>query len=896
MRTARFQLVLLALVAAASLTYYALSVSSTLEELYGDRVPRNPTFHGFRLRAVSGVNREAEQAGIRWGDPIVAINGHPFTGYNVMLEELRKAHAGDIMQLTIQPRPAPGQASVAARTLSVRLAPVYSARPGLLDLLSRVLFLGILFPLGCLLLGLWVVLARPRDLNAWFMLGMMEYFAAIFGGNQFWAGPAFAFMSGWSVLTMVAGPLCIMCFGIYFPERAEWDVSYPWIKWSLTGVLAALLVLALIYNYGFAFSFESIAWLAPTFGWTMRAITILAMIAICIYFLCLGNKAGTATSPDVKRRLKILYIGSTVANLPLFLIVLASIFSDHDIGVGIPPWIFLSALFIFTLFPMSLAYVVVVHRAMDLRILVRQGTKYALARSSLWFIRALTGFLFAIALMHAMRNRPVRPGDAILVAALAALLLVVRFRTTKVLSSWIDRKFFREAYSADQVLSELANQAQGFTEIPSLVRTVSECISNALHVDRIAVLLRSGDTFRLQYALGVSAGGEVLLSGNSKTIANLDMVKSPANVYLDNPDSWLLAATDAERAALRELGAEMLIPLRGRNRLLGVMALGPKRSEEPYSRSDRGLLQSVAMHTGLSIENSELVRSLAVEAAQRERINREIEIAREVQERFLPQSYPVVLGVELAGACRPAQGVGGDYYDFIEMKSAGKDGAGTPSLGIAIGDISGKGISAALLMASLRASLRGLTRNPNGDLAAMMREVNALVYEASGSNRYATFFFAQLDPFSRQLTYVNAGHNAPALLRGKRVVHGEGSGCAEIIRLEAGGPVIGLLEDCDYQQSTLTLEPGDILLAFTDGISEAMTEEEEEWSEDRLIARLAECPDLPAAELVTCLMEAADEFAAGAPQHDDMTLLVLKMLPVAAALPMGEAASQPATA
>ncbi len=449
--------------------------------------------------------------------------------------------------------------------------------------------------------------------------------------------------------------------------------------------------------------------------------------------------------------------------------------------------------------------------------------------------------------------------------------------------------------SADQELSELATQAQAFTEIPALVRTVSECISNALHVDRIAVLLRSGDTFRLQYTLGVNAGGEVLLSGNSKTIANLDVVKSPANVYLDNPDSWLLAATDAERTALRELGAEMLIPLRGRNRLLGVMALGPKRSEEPYSRSDRGLLQSVALHTGLSIENSELVRSLAVEATQRERINREIEIAREVQERFLPQSYPVIPGVELAGAYRAALGVGGDYYDFIEMKSVGKDGAGTRSLGIAIGDISGKGISAALLMASLRASLRGLTRNPNGDLAAMMREVNALVYEASGSNRYATFFFAQLDPLSRKLTYVNAGHNAPALLRGKRMVQGENSG-AEIIRLEAGGPVIGLLAECDYQQSTLTLEPGDILLAFTDGISEAMTQDEEEWSEDRLIARLAQCPDLRATELVKCLMEAADEFAAGAPQHDDMTLLVLKMLPVATALGAGEAVAQTARA
>ena len=221
------------------------------------------------------------------------------------------------------------------------------------------------------------------------------------------------------------------------------------------------------------------------------------------------------------------------------------------------------------------------------------------------------------------------------------------------------------------MLSELATQVQGFTETPALIRTVSECISKALHVDRIAVLLRSGDTFRLQYAAGVDIGGEVLLPGNSKTIANLDKVKKPANVYLDNPDAWLLAATDAERAALRKLGAEVLIPLRGSNRLLGVMALGPKRSEEPYSRSDRGLLQSVALHTGLSIENSELVHLLVVEAGKRERINREIEVAREVQERFLPQSYPAIPGVELAGAYRPAQTVGGDYYDFIEMKSVG---------------------------------------------------------------------------------------------------------------------------------------------------------------------------------------------------------------------------------
>ncbi len=215
MRTARLQLVLLALVAAASLTYYCASVSSTLIEVYGDRVPRNPTFHGIRLRAATGVQAEAQQAGIRWGDPIVAINGRPFTGYNVLLEELRKSHAGDLMEMTIQSRGADGGQST--RTVAVRLAPVYAVRPGWLELLGRIYFLNVLLPFGCLVLGIWVVAAKPRDRNAWFLLGILQYFVSIFAGNQFWPDGLFAFISVWSVISTVIGPLSIMFFGIYFP-------------------------------------------------------------------------------------------------------------------------------------------------------------------------------------------------------------------------------------------------------------------------------------------------------------------------------------------------------------------------------------------------------------------------------------------------------------------------------------------------------------------------------------------------------------------------------------------------------------------------------------------------------------------------------------------------------
>jgi phosphoserine phosphatase RsbU/P len=221
--------------------------------------------------------------------------------------------------------------------------------------------------------------------------------------------------------------------------------------------------------------------------------------------------------------------------------------------------------------------------------------------------------------------------------------------------------------------------------------------------------------------------------------------------------------------------------------------------------------------------------------------------------------------VELAGLCRTAQQVGGDYYDFIALEGG--------SLGIAVGDISGKGISAALLMASIRAALRGLTLTGTLDLAGVMQRMNLIAYDSSTSNRFATFFFAEYEPKTRSLDYVNAGHNAPILMRAGSNA-GDGPRCVE--RLDVGGPVMGVFPEVHYDQCRLELQPGDILIAFTDGLSEAMTADYEEWGEERLIQTALDCAALAPQEMLSCLVEAADRFTAGARQHDDLTLVVVK--------------------
>jgi phosphoserine phosphatase RsbU/P len=208
---------------------------------------------------------------------------------------------------------------------------------------------------------------------------------------------------------------------------------------------------------------------------------------------------------------------------------------------------------------------------------------------------------------------------------------------------------------------------------------------------------------------------------------------------------------------------------------------------------------------------------------------------------------------------RPALGVGGDYYDFLPMSNGG--------VGLAIGDISGKGIPAALLMATLRAFLRGQAIDRETDLSVVIANLNRLVFESSAQNRYATFFLGVYDSAYRLLRYVNAGHNAPIVIRAD----------GQVVRLETGGSVVGLMPAGSWEQGGVRLEAGDLLVAFTDGVSEAMTDADEEWGEERLIAAAQSMRRSPARAILDHIMRSADGFVAGAPQYDDMTLIIARV-------------------
>ncbi|MDQ2899542.1 MAG: PP2C family protein-serine/threonine phosphatase [Acidobacteriota bacterium] len=681
----------------------------------------------------------------------------------------------------------------------------------------------VLLPLVYLLVGYWVVAARPRDPNAWLILILLSYpeiFVSASTAN-WWPGGWLVLRLAWHLILETAGPAALLWFGLFFSERSRIDVLLPWLKWLTLAVQIAGLSIGLVTDYAVWYDNGAAPWRSWVDPLNDRALIWASVLCVALYWLSIFDKLRSAPTADARRRMRVLCTGSVVGLGSVLLVF--GILPPFGTDPFSNKWINYSESVLYLAFPFTLAYVVVVQRAMDVHILLRMGTRYLLARATLVILQfAIAATFIMRVLVPQIARKQHEAVNVILFCAVIGLLIrfsVVRVGAGTRLRKWLDRKFFREAYDAELVLSELSEQARRFTET-----------------------------------------GPLLLPESSATVQNLMRTNLPATVYRDNPDEWFLRAGADERRTLDVMGAELLLALPGRDRLMGVMALGPKLSEEPYTPSDLRLLQSVGTQTGRVLEIGALAHSLAGEAARRERIDREIEIAHEVQERLFPQRMPVVEGLSLAGFCRPAQGVGGDYYDVIQLD----DGR----LGLAIGDVSGKGISAALLMASLRASLRGMTSETPSDMAAMMRKINRLVYEASASNRYATFFFSIFDPATRKLVYVNAGHNPPMVVRAN-----------ETIPLEAGGPVIGLLRDVSYVKQWLTLEPGDVLLCYTDGITEAATSADEEWGEERMLACARGMRDGSAEEILRYMLAAADEFAAGANQHDDMTLLVMKLSP-----------------
>jgi len=241
-------------------------------------------------------------------------------------------------------------------------------------------------------------------------------------------------------------------------------------------------------------------------------------------------------------------------------------------------------------------------------------------------------------------------------------------------------------------------------------------------------------------------------------------------------------------------------------------------------------------------------------------LRRDLEGAKDVQQAFFPSEGLSIPCLPCATFYQPAFAIGGDYYDLLTLHGG--------RWGIAIGDVSGKGIGAALIMASLQASLRAQASHPHLDLSALVSNVNRLVHESSPANFFASLFYAEYEPSTRMLRYVNAGHNPPVVLRPR------GRSC-EMFHLKAKSMPVGISSDLRFASTAFRLEIGDVLIAYTDGITEADNRQGEFWGEERFEKLLRSCSRKTPEEIITSILNEVSSFANGQPQRDDLTLVVM---------------------
>jgi serine phosphatase RsbU (regulator of sigma subunit)/anti-sigma regulatory factor (Ser/Thr protein kinase) len=328
-------------------------------------------------------------------------------------------------------------------------------------------------------------------------------------------------------------------------------------------------------------------------------------------------------------------------------------------------------------------------------------------------------------------------------------------------------------------------------------------------------------------------------------------LSSPGVVEIDK-----LEMDSPALAALKAAGVKIAVPLVGQGDLVGLLSLGPRLSEQDYSTDDRHLLSNLATQAAPAVRVAQLVQQQQAEARERERIEQELRVARLIQQTLLPKEIPAIEGWQLAAYYQPARAVGGDFYDFIPFE----DG----KLGLVIGDVTDKGVPAALVMATTRSILRGAAKQSSSP-GEILEQTNDLLCPDIPPKMFVTCLYALLDPATGRLRYANAGHDLPYRRHGNQVEE-----------LRAIGMPLGLMPGMSYEEKEITLEPGERVLFYSDGLVEAHNSQREMFSFPHLRELLAE-PTGSDTTLIDFLLGELHRFTGeGWEQEDDVTLVTLE--------------------
>jgi sigma-B regulation protein RsbU (phosphoserine phosphatase) len=737
--------------------------------------------------------------------------------------------------------------------------------------------------------GLLVLSLKAEDRQAWLLALMLGSSSSILGGGFPLVMPV-DWLTLLVALARIGGffsfPLLLHLF-LIFPQPLPWLRRWPRVtKWLYAPLCLFVLPIFGVGRLPAGWNIPISIW--PPLRWlsghgllSAAYLSLLAYLLAALACLWLGYRMADVAG---RRRLRVIVWGSLIGFGSLFLLIAMEFTNTGEKLKTIYKWLDYSTIFTLPLVPLSFAYAIVRHRVIPISLILRRGVRYLMVSRGSILLSLLFAGLIVTALLSLLFEylRPSALTVGLVSAAEGiAAWQAARWMHHRYLAPVIDRRFFRQSYDSQQIVAELADSLRTTTGIPHLLESVANKLQSALQTESVTIFLRDEQTgdYRGVYGCVYSAAdGRVMkrdcagrLPHYAATLAQLAQTGEPLELDGGVPAFRLAPPTEAnghtlltaeERQTLLELKTAMLLPLKAKEAMPGVVALGARLGDLPFSGEDKRLLQSVGASASLALENAQLVEGMIEEARRRHEIEaeneqraKELEEARQLQLSMLPKRMPQLPHVEIAAVMRPATEVGGDYYDF----HVGADG----TLTIAIGDATGHGLKAGTVVAATKGLFNHLAGQP--DLVATLDQASRALKQMNMRSLFMALTLVKLNGDRLQCGVAGM----PPIL-----IYRAATRTIEEIPLR--GAPLGGLSNYDYRRAELTLGVNDTLLLLSDGLPERFNAAGGMFGYEAIKELLLAHASAPPQMIVERLLQAGDEWAAGNPADDDMTFVALR--------------------
>jgi sigma-B regulation protein RsbU (phosphoserine phosphatase) len=404
------------------------------------------------------------------------------------------------------------------------------------------------------------------------------------------------------------------------------------------------------------------------------------------------------------------------------------------------------------------------------------------------------------------------------------------------------------------IIVEANKRLNSTLDLGELINIILQLATRQTGADRGTLFLMDREHDEIWSLVGLGLAQQEIRLPTSKGIAG-HVARTGETINLTDAYEDPRFERDVDRRLGYKTNSLLCLPILNKdNQVVGVLQLLNKAGG-PFNASDEEFLRALSDHCALAIENAQLHRELL----NKQKMERDLQLARSIQRGLLPEHPPHLDGFDMVVSHKASQMVGGDYYDFVSLSPQ--------TLLTVIADVEGKGVASALVMANLQATLRALVVHLHS-LERIVGSVNDMILADTRAQKYLSMFVGLLDQRNKTFHYINAGHVPPAVLRAS----------GEVIYLREGGMVVGIFPGVPYERGFTRLEPGDIFIGCTDGITEAMDVSSDEYGMSRLVECVSRHRTLPADQIVEAVLADVDRFSRGGPHEDDRIILVLKVL------------------